>query len=167
MIECKWLPPLVIYNPNDGWEKYENTIYAIFCKDFKESYPYFKNKKVKIRFHPIEYGKEEAFFHITCKDYFKDGDRVPDLRRCERIRWPRKFIENYDCNIQCNLCDGIKMWDKPYKNTVRTHLLLEEEKYIVVLEKRKNYYLLITAFYIEQQHQLDKKLKEYDKYKND
>ena len=44
-------------------------------------------------------------------------------------------------------------------------MLFEEERYIVVLERRENYVLLITAFYIEQDHTLEKKVKEYHQYK--
>lgn len=67
-------------------------------------------------------------------------------------------------NDGCEECTGIKLWDKPDKNTHRTHILLEEEKYIVVLEKRPDYCLLITAYYFDREHTLVKKLKEYEKY---
>ena len=49
--------------------------------------------------------------------------------------------------------EGMKVW--------------EEEKYMVVIEKRKTYCLLITAFYIEREHTLQKKLKKYYQYKKD
>ena len=45
--------------------------------------------------------------------------------------------------------------------------LAEEERYIVVLERRENYVLLITAFYIEYDHTLEKKVKEYQEYKTE
>ena len=84
------------------------------------------------------------------------------------MRWVRAFIENYNCDpSKCTGCDGIKIWEKPYKNNQRIHLLFEEERYIVVLERRENYVLLITAFYIEQDHTLEKKVKEYHQYKAD
>lgn len=165
MVICRWLPSLVPYNSDTEWGEYQEHIYSIFCDDFKISYPVFENKRVKIRYHPIESGKEEAFIHVTCQDYLKDGKREPDLKRCERIRWVRKFIENYKCIDGCKTCDGIKVWDKPYKNTLRTHILLEEEKYIVVLEKRPEYCLLITAYYFDKGHMLDKKLRDYQKFK--
>lgn len=164
MIDCKWLPSLEPYSTEKQWSEYEGFIYSIFYNDFIKTHPCFDNKKVNVRHHPKEYGKEEAFFHLTCQDYLKDCDRVPDFRRCERIRWVRKFIENYDCAEGCEECSGIKVWDKPFKNNYRTHILFEEEKYIVVLEKRDNYCLLITAFYFNRNHTLEKKLKEYRKY---
>ncbi|WP_418222935.1 hypothetical protein [Clostridium isatidis] len=165
MINCEWLPKLEPYDTNIEWKSYESKLYDIFVNDFIKSTPIYQNNKIAIRKHPIEMGKEEAFFHVTCQDYLKDGERVPDLRRCERIRWVRKFIENYNCKRNCEFCSGMKVWEKPYKNTVRIHILLEEERYMVVLEKREKYNLLITAFYIEHDHTMRKKLEEYEKYK--
>lgn len=148
MLNCKWLPKLEPYNTATEWKEYEDFIYGIFKNDFISTYPNFENKRVKIRYHPIEFGKEEAFFHVTCQDYSKDKDRerAPDLRRCERIRWVRKFIENYNCNENCEPCDGVKVWLKPYNKNERVHILLEEENYMVVLEKRDTYCLLITHY---------------------
>lgn len=167
-MDCNWLPELMLYEDYQSWDDYQEAIYKVFCEDFKESSPEFKGQKVKVRYHPIEFGKEEAFFHITCQDYRKDGERVPDFRRCERIKWVRKFIENYNCNQrECEHCEGVKVWREPYKSNSRVHILLEEERYMVVIECRKDYCLLITAFYFEHDHSLNKKLKKYDEYKNE
>lgn len=164
-MKCKWLPELMLYEDYESWEAYQDILYKIFCNDFKETYPIFDNKKVKIRYTPIEYGREESFYHVTCQDYKKDGERVPDFRRCERIKWVRRFIENYNCNLnECSECDGMKVWEEEYHGNNRVHILLEEEKYMVVVEKRKKYCLLITAFYFDYEHSLRKKLKKYHKY---
>ena len=160
-----WLPKLEYYDSSQPWIDYEDSLYSIFKSDFIDSPPEFEGKKIRIRFYPKENNKEEAFYHVTCQDYLKDGDRVPDFRRCERIRWIRAFIENYGCDpSKCTGCDGIKVWEKPYKNKQRIHLLFEEERYLVVLERRESYVLLITAFYIEEDHTLKKKVKEYQQY---
>lgn len=163
-----WLPKLEYYEDYDNdYPQYQNNLYEIFSKDFIKSRPVFEEKQVNIRRHPIEYGKEEAFFHVTCQDYLKSGERVPDFRRCERIRWVRAFIENYKCNPKlCEECEGIKVWSEPHKNTTRVHMLLEEERYMVVVERRESYCLLITAFYFEEDHSLRKKLKRYAEYKS-
>ena len=163
-----WLPNLENFEDyQNDWVIYENELYNIFKNDFIDSRPHFDNKQVNIRKHPIEYGKEEAFFHTTCQDTLKNGERFPDFRRCERIRWVRAFIENYHCNTNiCGSCDGIKTWQEPYQNRLRVHILLEEEKYMVVIELRETYCLLITAFYFDYNHALEKKLKRYHKYKN-
>ena len=166
MMNCKWLPSLELFEDYKSWRSYEEHIYNIFHADFIKTRPLFEGNQVKVRFHPKEYGKEEGFYHVTCQDYQKDGERVPDLRRCERIRWVRSFIENYNCNLdECDECEGIKIWYEPYKSNIRVHILLEEEIYVVVVEKRERYCLLVTAFYIDKRHSLEKMLKRYNKYK--
>jgi len=168
MMNNCWLPQLEYYEDyGRDWQCYETALYGIFKKDFLDSKPIFKSRPVNIRKRPIEYNKEEAFFHITCQDYDKNGNRYPDFRRCERIRWVRSFIENYQCDPTiCQNCDGIKIWeeDAPKGTYKRIHLLLEEERYLVVIERREAYCLLITAFYFEQDHSLRKKLQHYQKY---
>lgn len=167
MSETCWLPKQEPFDDYDNdWKKYESALYDIFKNDFIDSHPSFEGKQVNIRKHPMEYDKEEAFFHVTCQDYLKDGERVPDFRRCERIRWVKAFIENYNCDASlCPECDGAKVWSEPYKSTSRVHILLEEEKYMVVVERRDSYCLLVTAFYFDKDHTLEKKLKHYKKYK--
>lgn len=161
-----WLPKQEYYEGYASWNDYQDTLYDIFKNDFIDQHPFFEGKQVNIRKHPIEFGKEEAFFHVTCQDYMKEGERVPDFRRCERIRWVKAFIENYNCDSSlCDACEGIKVWSEPYKNTSRVHILLEEERYMVVLERRDSYCLLITAFYFDKDHTLEKKLKHYEQYK--
>lgn len=163
-----WLPELEYFEDyNNIWHEYENSLYSIFKNDFINSFPRFEGKRVNIRKHPVEYGKEEAFFHVTCQDYSKNRDRVPDIRRCERIRWVRAFIENYECDPSlCEECEGVKVWSEPYGSNSRVHLLLEEERYMVVLERRESYCLLVTAFYFNYDHALKKRLKRYEKYRD-
>lgn len=165
--EICWIPKQELFDDYDNdWKKYEAGLYEIFKSDFIDSHPSFEGKQVNIRKHPMEYDKEEAFFHVTCQDYLKDGERVPDFRRCERIRWVKAFIENYNCDkSRCPECKGVKVWSEPYKSTTRVYILLEEEKYMVVIERRDRYCLLITAFYFDKEHSLEKKLKHYEKYK--
>jgi len=165
MTTCKWLPPLEICDNYANWKPYEDKIYQIFLDDFVYSTPSYLGINVRIRKSPIIEGKEEAFWHITSKDYFHVNDRMPDPRRCERIRWIKKLIENYDCiSEECVFCDGIKVWSEP-NNKNRIHILFEKERYMVVLEPRAKYYLLITAFYFEYENTLRKKLEKYKKYR--
>lgn len=128
-----WLPKLEFWDDyNNDYPQYQEALYEIFQNDFIKSRPTFEGKQVNIRKHPIEYGKEEAFFHVTCQDYLKSGERVPDFRRCERIRWVRAFIENYNCDItQCEECEGVKVWSEPYRNTTRVHMLLLLATFII------------------------------------
>ena len=162
-----WLPDLLFFDDyNNNWDNYQDAIYNIFKADLIDNPPSFEDKIVKIRWQPIEYDKPEAFFHVTCQDCRKDGERFPDIRRCERIRWIKAFIQNYKCDsILCESCDGVKVWKELCQNKMRVHILLEEEKYIVVVEPRATYCLLITAFYFEHDHALEKKLKHYEKFR--
>ena len=164
MNENCWLPELMVQSDYEDWQHYYDAVYGIFHSDFIEDHPYFESKKVVIRKYPIEHGREDAFFHVTCQDYYHQNDRAPDFRRCERIRWVRKFIENYNCDPSlCEDCEGVKIWAEPYHSTERVHLLLEEERYLVVLERRRDYILLITAYYVDQDHSLDKLVRRWMK----
>lgn len=166
MLSYAWLPPLVLQSQyvcgdaQSSWNAYEDALYGIFLKDFIQTRLCFNDKKINIRKHPITDGREEAFYHIICQDYHGNHDRLPDLRRCERIRWPRAIIEYVDAFSEM-LEDDILVWKKTFKNNDRIHFLLEKERYLVVLEERESYCLLITAFYIQEDHTLRKKLKEY------
>ncbi len=168
MNEKCWLPQMEFFDDyGNDWPSYEEALYSIFKADFIDSHPCYKCLRVAVKHYPKEYGKEEAFFHTTCKDYIGDGERVPDFRRCERIRWVRAFIENYDCDPSlCEECDGVKVWNEPYKSRERVHILLAEERYMVVLEKRDDFFLLITAFYFDYEHALEKQLKHYEQYRD-
>ena len=142
-------------------------MYEIFKADFISSQPIYENKPVKIRYMPKVDGFEQSFFHVTTCDYLHNTDRAPDAKRCERIRWVRAFIENYDCNMDlCEECEGLKVWEEPSKMYQRVHILFEEERYIVILEKREQYNLLITAYYCDYNHTLEKLLKRYQRFKN-
>ena len=92
------------------------------------------------------------------------NDRQPDLRRCERISWNRKIIDNYNCSHNCKNCKKILYYEQMYKNNVRIHLLFADVKFKVVLEKRKSYYLLITGFYIQYDRVMKKEMNKYKLY---
>ncbi len=169
-ISCRWLSPLVLMDDfGVNWYKYDNYLYQIFKKDFIDSKPYYKEKPVNIRKHPTVADKEQAYFHVTSVDSSKTpedaNDRIPDLRRCERVAWIRQIIENHLCSDNCNGCNKIKYWPELYKGKRRWHLLFEDYKFLVIIEERQDYNLLISSFYIERDHQLKKKLKKYEKYK--
>ncbi len=165
--EICWLPPIIPCENLARRPEYEDLLYKIFRADFIDSYPYLFNKKVKIRFHPKFQNREEAFYHVTCKNYSTDStEREPDLRRSERISWVRAFMENHNCRKNECLpdCSGIKLWKEPWKSTYRIHIMLEEEKYVVVAEEREEYCLLITGYYIDYEHSLRKLRQRYERY---
>lgn len=147
----------------NNWCKTEERLYQIFCETIINSNLTFKSKKVNIRKYPKVNDREDAFYHITCNDYLKDKKRSPDPRRCERIRWIKSFIENYNNCGACKKCGGIKVWQD--SKSKRYHFLLEQERFVVVIEERERFCLLITAFYIEYDNTLKKLLTKYKKSK--
>ena len=163
-MSCDQLPELVVCENWAEFDTYDNKLYQIFKRDFIDSHPLYEGKDVVIRRHPIVDDREQTFYHITSKDYHVNVERCPDPRRCERIAWVRKFIENNFCIDDCDICEGIKVWEEKYKSNKRIYLLLEEEKFIVIIERRETYCLLITAYYLDYEHSLIKLLKKYNAY---
>ena len=82
-------------------------------------------------------GKERAFWHLTSEGDV-ENERIPSLRRCERIRWIRFILENSEEGF-------VKKWSNKRKGREHICLALESFEYIVVLGQRKDYYLLLSA----------------------
>jgi hypothetical protein len=135
-----WLPPLVLLEDYGGnWGQYLNVLYKFFEEDFIDSAPTLGGMKVVLKRHPVEKGKEATFWHLISEGKSEE-DRLPDLRRCERVRWPRPIIEHYDQ-------PAIKFWVNERGGEKRICLWFEEEEYLVVLAKRHGYVILWTAYW--------------------
>jgi len=160
--KCKWLTPIITLEQYDkSWEKYNNKLYEIFVRDFIDNVLFFENKKVKVRINPKQDNYEHAFIHLTCistKMSDDPNDRIPDLKRCERLEWNREIIENYICQDNCIGCKKILYYEHYYKNNVRVTLVFVDVRFKVILEKRSNYILLITGYYIEFNHTLRREI---------
>ncbi len=87
----------------------------------------------------------------------KEADRIPDFRRCERIRWAKPVIER----------DGepVKIWREPRNGENRIHLWLESASYLVVLNERNGYILPWTAYVVEREHEKVKLNKRWEKHR--
>lgn len=149
-----WLPELVLLEDYGGnWEAYLNRIYQIFKNDFVDSKPIYPGKRMSLKRHPLTKGKEATFWHFIQAGPNED-DRIPDLRRCERIPWPRPIIEGFQSDKVC-------AW-KTRRNTHRRIVIaLKDFSYVVVLEEREDYVLPWTAYYVEQRHRRAKLEKEF------
>ncbi|WP_016775776.1 hypothetical protein [Anaerophaga thermohalophila] len=90
-----------------------------------------------------------------------ESERNPDLRRMERIGWPRPIIDSSDHPT-------LKVWRniRRGKGGTKNRILLfhEEENYLVVLEDRGKYILPWTAYLVERNHKKRKLLKEWAHY---
>lgn len=159
MTEPTWLPQLVCLPEYGGdWERYLAALYIFFKKDFIDSTPMYKGKRLGLKKHPLKDGKEATFWHFI-QEGSEEAERVPDMRRCERIRWPRPIIENAAEPI-------VKIWKNKRGSEYRILLWLEEQEYLVVLAERAGYLLPWTAYLVTDEHRKRKLRKEYKIYKS-
>src|SRR3954470_4913744 len=152
-----WLPALLRLSDCGGdWHRYREILYEAFCKDFVQSCPAFRNQAVRLKRHPVIEGKEATFWHFVTEGS-NEADRMPDLRRCERIRWPRAIIERSDD-------PSLKVWENERHGDRRICLWLEREEYLVVLADRGTFVLPWTAYLVTEAHRKRKLQNEYEDY---
>lgn len=101
--------------------------------------------------------RRKAPHHPRQKGRVED-DRMPDLRRCERIRWVRWVIENAASHVE------IDMWQNT-RGTETNTLLWFREEYLVVLGQRQGYWLLRTAYCTEKSGRIAQLRKERDAFR--
>lgn len=152
-----WLPPLVLFNDYSGdWNTYLKALYAYFKRDFIDTKPTFQGRRLGLKRYPMARGKESTFWHMIQEGKAED-ERIPDLRRCERIRWPKPIIEH-------DAAPTIKVWRNQRGREQRVCLWFVQENYLVILADRGNYILPWTAYMVEQPHRQRKLQKEYEAY---
>jgi hypothetical protein len=156
-VSPNWLPPLVLFKDYDGnWDRYVAALYHYFEQDFVNSSPSFRSTRLALKRHPMEQGKEATFWHLISEGH-TESERLPDLRRCERIRWPRPIIEHADDPV-------IKVWENRRRSEKRICIWLEDAEYLVVLAVRKGYVLLWTAYPVTRPHRKRRLQGEYEAY---
>ena len=157
MDDIEWLPELVLFNDYGGnWERYLTAIYDYFCVDFVDNKPSFQGVRLSLKRHPVINGKEATFWHMISEGD-KEDERIPDFRRCERIRWAKPIIEKGS--------EPVKIWREVRNGETRIHLWLEAASYLVVLSERKGYILPWTAYLVERDHEKAKLNKRWEKNK--
>jgi len=153
----EWLPSLICLSDFGGsWEQYVDFLYRHFERDFINTHPCLRGVRVSFRRHPMDQGKVATFWHLISEGQ-QESQRLPDLRRCERIRWPRAIIEHAED-------PSIKVWENERSGDERICLWLEGREYLVVLSKGNGYRLLLTAYVTEWQHTKRKLQREYEAY---
>lgn len=154
-----WLPELITLESFNGeWPAYLESIYRLFHRDFVTTKPMFRGIKLRLKRHPEYDGKSATFWHFISEGS-NEAQRTPDLRRCERIKWPRAIIENESDS-------RLKIWSEERNGNKRIHIWFELERYIVVLDDRREYILPWTAFHIEHPHQARKYNKRFERNKD-
>jgi hypothetical protein len=160
-----WLPPL--YRLKDfehDWQKYEDHLYSRFRRDFIVSPPRVGGQLVQINTAPYEKGKEEAFWHLTTEDQAveRDGrvqkERLPDLRRCERICWPGAILREGES-------ERVVAWQERRPDGLRRVYAPRDFSYMVALSIRGGGKLfLATAFPVDLPWRQDRLRKQYERY---
>ncbi len=152
-------PNLMLLSHYRGdFKKYFEDVYNAFKEGFIDSKPFFNNVQVGVQKFPLVDGIHRTFYHITHEGEV-ESNRTPDLRRMERIRFPRFIIDNIPNN-------ELLVWKNSRGKDSRVLIFNEAEEYLVVLTERKDYYLFWTAYLVEQNHSKRKLLNEYEAYKN-
>jgi hypothetical protein len=152
MSDPKWLPPLISFSEFGGdWDRYLDALYSGFASDFLTSQPFLNGRRCGCKRFPKIDGKEGTFWHLISSGEI-ENERLPEMQRCQRIRWPRPIIEH---------ATEVPMWTATKNGDLRVHLALPDFSYLVVLADRGTYLLIWTAFCVEQQHRRDKLRREY------
>jgi hypothetical protein len=86
-----------------------------------------------------------------------EQNRIPDMRRMERIQWPAHIINKSEHPY-------LKVWENTRGNKTNILIFHEKENYLVVLRKVKDYILPWTAYLIDYPSRKRKLLKEYEEY---
>lgn len=154
MSRPEWLPDLFQVNP---WTSiiYEE-LYCLFRKDFIESQPNYEGLTVWF-FPEKKNGKELVFWHLTTRDDKDAGERLPDLRRCERFPWIRPMLDQVGCPEEL-------AWDyEEGDGTIKTYVWLDEYDFVVILKKYPDGgRRLITSFWVEYGHKKRSLRKKYE-----
>jgi hypothetical protein len=151
------LPNLLLLEEYQGnFALYNEAVYAVFKNDFVKNRPVFQNKRLALKAHPLIDGKEYTYYHFTHSGNV-ETERTPDLRRMERIGFPKPMIDFSDAK-------DLKVWRSKRGTSDRVLILHETERYLVVLDDRKNYILPWTAYMIVHDNQLRRLLSEYQHY---
>ncbi len=158
-----WLPELITLEDFDGdWALYLAAIYDAFKNSMIDSQPQFEGKWIRCRRDPMYDGKFAGFWHCMSEGP-NEEERTPEMRRCERILWPRAIIDN------AGVAGEINVWKN--QRGRNTHVLFWfAERYLVVLAERTRqrdgfqYLQFITAYCTPEESRKRKLRKERDEY---
>lgn len=138
------------------WSDYVDSIYQVYVDQIANGGLTFSGLRISCQFRPESQGKHFGFWHVISEGEAED-DRLPDLRRCERITWISYLIANVETDNE------ISWWEN--KRGRDTHVVIwhESENFVVILAERNGYYMLKTA-YCPKSGRVKSFIKERDNY---
>lgn len=138
------------------WADYADSIYQVYVDKIANANLTFQALAIRCKYVPATNGKHFGFWHVISEGDSED-DRLPDLRRCERITWIAYLIANIEADAD------ITWWEN--KRGANTHVVIwhEAENFVVILAARNGYYLLKSA-YCPESHRAKTFIKERDSY---
>lgn len=151
------LPELIeLRQYNGNFNAYLEAIYALFKRDFIDNRPKYRGVRLGLKKYPLSQEKEATFWHMTSEGD-DEQNRIPDMRRMERIQWPAHIINKSEHPY-------LKVWENTRGNKTNILIFHEKENYLIVLRKTKDYILPWTAYLIDYPSRKRKLLKEYEEY---
>lgn len=138
------------------WADYVDAIYQAYVEQVANGGLTFNSLRITCQFRPESQGKHFGFWHVISEGD-SENDRLPDLRRCERITWIAYLIANVGTDAD------ITWWEN--KRGTNTHVVIwhEAENFVVILAARNGYYLLKSA-YCPESHRAKTFIKERNNY---
>lgn len=130
------------------WPRYEDELYAIYLETIVRSGITFRGWPVKAQYRPPTKNKGYGFWHLISEGERED-DRIPDMRRCERIRWVAWLIDNAESHVD------LSWWGNARGSSRHIVIWHEQENFAVVLAQRNDYFLLKTAYWVKQRRRKD------------
>jgi len=158
-------PDLICLDEFSGWDAYEDALYATYLETVAHAQLRFRGNPIKVRFRPETKRKGYGFWHLISEapnQHNRDEEaRIPDLRRCERVRWVAWCIQHADADSP-----GFSWWENARGRETHVVLWAEQHDFAVVLAKRQTlresrFYLLKTAYCLRN-HTIRKFTKERD-----
>lgn len=167
-VPAKNLPEKIyLESYNGNYSQFIDKVYQVFKHDFIDSKPHVENLVFRLKLNPKYQDRAYTFYHMTHEGN-DEKNRIPDLRRCERMPWYRPGIENTEIF-------SLNFWEEERKGKNRICIWLEvnddetinhwNNNYFIILDVRDYYILPWTAFCAEYHNQVIKKQKEYNEWK--
>jgi len=161
-MNCTTIPPIIeLDSYNGNYAEYENAIYNAYQSSFEDHRFFWNEKPIVQKKYPLLKGKPATFWHIISSGS-EEENRLPDLRRYERVTWPGYFLGYCKDN-----CDKLLVWKNKRNNKTRILLWCQPIDYLVVLEEHPTYCIFWTAYPIIYSHTKEKLKKEYYNYIKD